>query len=72
MLIQLIFPDNLVCHGHAEGLHRMGEGVVIGPDHLVEVVDYIFVRVHYVYIIAVSPLIICKLIFMDEDEFNDF
>ena len=56
MLVQIVFTDDLVSHGHAEGLHGMGEGVVVGPDHLVEVVDCVFFSCHYVYIIAVTQL----------------
>ena len=46
VLIEVVFADDLVGHGHPEGFHGVSEGVVVGADHLVEVVNHIFFRGH--------------------------
>ena len=47
MLVELIFFDYFIGHGHSEGFHGVCEGVVVGADHLVEVVHYVFLEVHH-------------------------
>ena len=47
MLVELIFFDYFIGHGHSQRLHGVCEGVVIGSDHLVEVVHYVFLEVHH-------------------------
>lgn len=46
MFVKLVFFDDLVGHGDTKGFHGMGERVVIGSYHLIEVVNYVFFRGH--------------------------
>lgn len=47
MVVELVFFYYLVGHGDAQGLHWVINGVVVGADHAVEVVDDVFFEVHH-------------------------
>jgi hypothetical protein len=46
MFVELVLTDDFVGHGYAEGLHGVGECVVVRADHLVEVVHHILLGGH--------------------------
>lgn len=73
MLVKFVFADDFVGHGYAERLHWVSVGVVVGPDHLIEVVDDVLLRTHLKIITLQTKIIYSQLYNpMDEDEFNDF
>lgn len=52
MLIDVVLLDDLVSHGHPQWLHGMRKGIMIGTNHLVEVIHHILFKVHHLYIIS--------------------
>lgn len=52
MVVELIFANDLISHGHTQRLHRVSEGVVISADHLVAKVNHLLFSCH--------PIIITK------------
>lgn len=48
VVIELVLPHDFISHGHSQGLHRVVNCVVVGPDHAVEVVHHVFLEVHHV------------------------
>lgn len=47
VVVELVFFYYLVGHGYSEGFHGVGEGVVVGADHVVEVIHHVFFEVHH-------------------------
>lgn len=48
MLVQLVLFDDLIGHGDSERLHGVTVGVVVGADHLVEVVDHVLFVIDHI------------------------
>ena len=55
MLVELVLAYDFVRHSYSERLHGVGEGVVIGADHLIEVVNHVLFEVHHDIIIPLNP-----------------
>jgi len=42
VLVKLVFLNDFICHCYSKRLHGVCEGIVVGADHFVEIVDNIF------------------------------
>jgi len=47
VIVEFVLAHYFVSHGHPERFHGMAEGVVVGADHLVEVINHILFVLHH-------------------------